>query len=35
MTPLDVLEGSVRVLASIALSETRLLDNVGIELAAA
>ena len=27
MTPLDVLEGSVRVLASIALGETRLLDN--------
>jgi pantoate--beta-alanine ligase len=33
MTPLDDLAGSVRILASIALGETRLLDNIGIELA--
>jgi pantoate--beta-alanine ligase len=32
MTPLDELSGSVRMLASIALGDTRLLDNVGIEL---
>jgi pantoate--beta-alanine ligase len=32
MTPLDELEGSVRILASIALGDTRLLDNIGIEL---
>jgi pantoate--beta-alanine ligase len=32
MTPLDDLAGSVRILASIALGETRLLDNVGVEL---
>jgi pantoate--beta-alanine ligase len=34
MTPLDHLQGSVRILASIALGPVRLLDNVGIELAA-
>jgi pantoate--beta-alanine ligase len=33
MTPLDDLARSVRILASIALGETRLLDNIGIELA--
>jgi len=33
MTPVDDLAGSVRILASIALGETRLLDNIGIELA--
>ena len=33
MTPLDDLTGSVRILASIALGDTRLLDNIGIELA--
>jgi pantoate--beta-alanine ligase len=32
MTPLDDLAGSVRILASIGLGETRLLDNIGIEL---
>ena len=32
MTPLDDLSGSVRMLASIALGDTRLLDNIGIEL---
>ena len=32
MTPLEDLAGSVRILASIALGETRLLDNIGIEL---
>jgi pantoate--beta-alanine ligase len=32
MTPLDELGGSVRILASIALGETRLLDNIGVEL---
>ncbi len=35
MTPLDHLQGSVRILASIALGDVRLLDNIGIELAAA
>ncbi|HLM17076.1 MAG TPA: pantoate--beta-alanine ligase [Acidimicrobiia bacterium] len=34
MTPLDELAGSVRILASIALGDTRLLDNIGIELPA-
>jgi pantoate--beta-alanine ligase len=34
MTPLEQLAGSVRLLASIGLGETRLLDNIGIELAA-
>jgi pantothenate synthetase len=34
MTPLDDLRGSVRILASIALGPVRLLDNIGIELAA-
>ena len=33
MTPLDDLSGSVRILASIALGDTRLVDNIGIELA--
>jgi pantoate--beta-alanine ligase len=33
MTPLDDLAGSVRILASIALGGTRLLDNIGVELA--
>jgi len=33
MTPLDDLSGSVRILASIALGDTRLLDNIGVELA--
>jgi len=32
MTPLRHLSGSIRLLASIALGETRLLDNVGVEL---
>jgi pantoate--beta-alanine ligase len=32
MTPLDDLSGSVRILASIALGDTRLLDNIGVEL---
>jgi pantoate--beta-alanine ligase len=32
MTPLDELGGSVRILASIALGDTRLLDNIGVEL---
>jgi pantoate--beta-alanine ligase len=32
MTPLDELSGSVRILASIALGDTRLVDNIGIEL---
>jgi pantoate--beta-alanine ligase len=32
MTPLHELAGSVRILASIALGETRLLDNIGVEL---
>jgi pantoate--beta-alanine ligase len=35
MTPLEELAGSVRILASIALGPVRLLDNIGIELAAA
>ena len=35
MTPLDHLHDSVRILASIALGDVRLLDNIGIELAAA
>jgi pantoate--beta-alanine ligase len=34
MTPLDELTGTVRILASIALGDTRLLDNVGVELPA-
>jgi pantoate--beta-alanine ligase len=34
MTPLAELAGSVRILASIALGDTRLLDNIGIELPA-
>jgi len=34
MTPLDELAGSVRVLASIVLGETRLVDNIGIDLPA-
>ncbi len=34
MTPLHDLSGSVRILASIALGDTRLLDNIGVELAA-
>jgi hypothetical protein len=34
MTPLDGLAGSVRILASIALGETRLVDNIGAELSA-
>jgi pantoate--beta-alanine ligase len=34
MTPLDELAGSVRILASVALGDTRLLDNIGIELPA-
>jgi pantoate--beta-alanine ligase len=33
MTPLDAVSGSVRILASIALGDTRLVDNIGIELA--
>jgi pantoate--beta-alanine ligase len=33
MTPLDDLSGSVRMLASIALGDTRLVDNLGVELA--
>jgi pantoate--beta-alanine ligase len=33
MTPLDDLSGSVRILASIALGDTRLVDNIGLELA--
>lgn len=32
MTPLDDLAGSVRILASIALGDTRLVDNIGVEL---
>ena len=32
MTPLDDLSGSVRILASIALGDTRLVDNIGAEL---
>jgi pantoate--beta-alanine ligase len=35
MTPLDELAGSVRMLASIALGDVRLLDNLGVELPAA
>ncbi len=30
MTPLDELSGEVRLLASIALGDTRLLDNIGV-----
>jgi pantoate--beta-alanine ligase len=33
MAPLDTLSGSVRFLASIALGEVRLLDNVGLDVA--
>ena len=33
MTPLDELSGSVRLLASIVLGDTRLVDNIGVELA--
>jgi pantoate--beta-alanine ligase len=33
MTPLDNLSGSVRILASIALGDTRLVDNIGVDLA--
>ncbi len=32
MTPLDELAGSVRLLASIALGDVRLLDNLGVDL---
>jgi pantoate--beta-alanine ligase len=32
MTPLDDLSGSVRILASIALGNTRLVDNIGAEV---
>ena len=32
MTPLDELAGSVRLLASIALGDVRLVDNVGVEI---
>lgn len=32
MTPLDELAGSVRLLGSIALGDTRLVDNIGVEL---
>jgi pantoate--beta-alanine ligase len=32
MTVLDELAGSVRILASIALGDTRLVDNIGVEL---
>ena len=35
MTPFDELEGSVRILASIALGDTRLVDNVGVDVTAA
>jgi pantoate--beta-alanine ligase len=34
MTPLDELTGSVRILASIVLGETRIVDNIGVELPA-
>ena len=34
MTPLEELSGSVRLLASIVLGDTRLVDNIGVELAA-
>ena len=33
MRSLDVLAGSVRLLASIKLGSVRLLDNIGVELA--
>ena len=33
MRPLDVLAGSVRLLASIKLDSVRLLDYIGVELA--
>jgi pantoate--beta-alanine ligase len=32
ITPIDDLAGSVRILASIALGDTRLVDNIGVEL---
>jgi pantoate--beta-alanine ligase len=35
MTPLERLAGSVRILASIRLGDTRLVDNIGVELPAA
>ncbi len=34
MTPLEELSGSVRLLASIVLGHTRIVDNIGVELAA-
>ena len=34
MTPLDRLSGNVRILASIAFGDTRLVDNIGVELPA-
>jgi len=34
MTPLEELAGSVRLLASIVLGDTRIVDNIGVELAA-
>ena len=34
MTPLEELSGSVRLLASIVLGDTRIVDNIGVELAA-
>ena len=34
MTPLEELAGSVRILASIVLGDTRIVDNIGVELAA-
>ncbi len=34
MTPLEELSGSVRILASIVLGDTRLVDNIGVELPA-
>ena len=33
MTPLEELSGSVRLLASIVLGDTRIVDNIGVELA--
>jgi pantoate--beta-alanine ligase len=32
MTPLEELSGSVRILASIAFDDTRLVDNIGVDL---
>jgi pantothenate synthetase len=34
MTLLEELFGSVRLLASIVLGDTRIVDNIGVELAA-